>query len=187
MPVGFWNDPAGTRYHQAYFNMYPHVWRHGDWVTVTGRGGMIMHGRSDSTLNRHGVRLGSAEIYEALQSVPQILDALIVGVDEPGGGYWMPLFVVLAGGGHCGHPAEEHGQEGDPEPRIAASCARRHHRGSCPPPHPQRQGLEVPVKRLLQGADPAAVVDPGAVDNPDALAVFTRLGARRRTQKDMDP
>jgi len=186
MPVGFWNDPAGTRYKQAYFNMYPHVWRHGDWVTVTDRGSMIMHGRSDSTLNRHGVRLGSAEIYEALEAIPQILDALIVGVDEPGGGYWMPLFVVLAGEATVDtqlkntvrkairdHASPRH----VPDDIIAVPVL----------PHTRTgKRLEVPVKRLLQGAEPAAVVDPGAVDNPDALTVFPRLGARRRAQKDLD-
>ena len=158
-----------------------------DWVTITDRGSMIMHGRSDSTLNRHGVRLGSAEIYEALQSVPQILDALIVGVDEPGGGYWMPLFVVLADEATVDTPLKntvrkairDHASPRHvPDDIIAVPVLPRTRTG---------KRLEVPVKRLLQGAEPAAVVDPGAVDNPDAMAVFTRLGARRRTQKDMDP
>jgi acetoacetyl-CoA synthetase len=186
MPVRFWNDPAGTRYKSAYFGMYPGVWRHGDWVTVTGRGSVIMHGRSDSTLNRHGVRLGSAEIYDALQSVPQVLDSLIVGIDEPGGGYWMPLFVVLPGKAAVdsqlrdaikkairNHASPRH----VPDDVIAVAALPRTRTG---------KRLEVPVKRLLQGADPAAVVDPGAVDQPDALADFVRIGASRRAQKGID-
>jgi hypothetical protein len=146
---------------------------------AAGGGSMIMHGRSDSTLNRHGVRLGSAEIDEALQSVPQILDALIVGVDEPGGGYWMPLFVVLAGEATVDTPLKntvgkairDHASPRHVPDDIIAVPVLPHTRTG--------KRLEVPVKRLLQGAEPAAVVDPGAVDYPDALAAFTRLGARR--------
>lgn len=183
MPVMFWNDPAGTRYKNAYFDVYPGVWRHGDWVTVTGRGSLIMHGRSDSTLNRHGVRLGSAEIYDALQSVPQVLDSLIVGIDEPGGGYWMPLFVVLADKATVDSQLEDAVRtaiRNRASPRhvpdeIIALPALPHTRTG--------KRLEVPVKRLLQGADPAAVIDPGAVDDPDALAEFVRVGASRRAQE----
>src|SRR6476646_5449140 len=98
MPLGFWNDTDGTRYRDSYFNVYPGIWRHGDWVTITPHGSMIFHGRSDSTLNRHGVRLGSAEIYEAVSGIPQVKDSLILGIDESDGGYWMPLFVVLGPG-----------------------------------------------------------------------------------------
>ena len=97
MPIYFWNDPARIRYEDSYFSVYPGVWRHGDWVTVTEDGSVVMHGRSDSTLNRHGVRLGSAEIYQAVAHLPEIEESLIVGVDEERG-YWMPLFVVLTPG-----------------------------------------------------------------------------------------
>ena len=85
MPIYFWNDPARIRYEDSYFSVYPGVWRHGDWVTVTEDGSVVMHGRSDSTLNRHGVRLGSAEIYQAVAHLPEIEESLIVGVDEERG------------------------------------------------------------------------------------------------------
>ncbi len=98
MPIRFWNDPDGSRYHDSYFDMYPGVWRHGDWITITDHGSVIIHGRSDSTLNRQGVRMGSADIYEAVERLPEIRESLVIGLEEPDGGYWMPLFVHLAEG-----------------------------------------------------------------------------------------
>lgn len=90
MPIRFWNDPDGSRYHDSYFDTYPGVWRHGDWITVTSRGSVVIHGRSDSTLNRQGVRMGSADIYEAVERLPEIKESLVIGVEQPDGGYWMP-------------------------------------------------------------------------------------------------
>jgi acetoacetyl-CoA synthetase len=98
MPVKFWNDDDGQRYHDAYFAQDPSVWTHGDWISRTPRGGYVIHGRSDATLNRDGVRLGSADIYAALQLVPQVQDSVVFGVELPDGGYWMPLFVHLVDG-----------------------------------------------------------------------------------------
>ena len=98
MPIRFWNDPDGSRYHDSYFDTYPGVWRHGDWITLTSRGSVVIHGRSDSTLNRQGVRMGSADIYEAVERLPEIKESLVIGVEQPDGGYWMPLFVHLAPG-----------------------------------------------------------------------------------------
>lgn len=98
MPIRFWNDPDGSRYRESYFEMFPGNWRHGDWITVTSRGSVVIHGRSDSTLNRQGVRMGSADIYEAVERLPEIRESLVIGVEQPDGGYWMPLFVHLAEG-----------------------------------------------------------------------------------------
>ncbi len=98
MPVRFWNDPDGSRYRDSYFSVYPGVWRHGDWITITERGTFEMHGRSDSTLNRHGVRMGSADIYQAVETLPEIVESLVLGIERPDGTYRMPLFVVLAEG-----------------------------------------------------------------------------------------
>ncbi|GDY51263.1 hypothetical protein SVIO_018860 [Streptomyces violaceusniger] len=98
MPVRFWNDPDGSRYRDSYFEMFPGAWRHGDWITLTSRGTVIIHGRSDSTLNRQGVRMGSADIYEAVERLPEIRESLVIGVEQPDGGYWMPLFVHLTPG-----------------------------------------------------------------------------------------
>lgn len=103
MPVHFWDDTDGKRYHGAYFDHEwdaagDVVWRHGDWVTVTDRGSLVIHGRSDATLNRHGIRMGSADIYEVAEGFDEITEAFVLGVDGPDGKYWMPLFVTLAEG-----------------------------------------------------------------------------------------
>lgn len=98
MPLHFWNDPDGSRYRDAYFATWPGIWRHGDWITVTGHGSVIVHGRSDSTLNRNGVRMGSADIYHVVEKLPEVRESLVLGIEYPNGGYWMPLFVVLADG-----------------------------------------------------------------------------------------
>jgi acetoacetyl-CoA synthetase len=183
MPVAFWNDPDGDRYREAYFDTYPGVWRHGDWITITDRGSVIFHGRSDATLNRHGVRLGSAEIYEATEELPQIVEALVAGVDEPGGRYWMPLFVVLADG-----------TELDDTLRTAINAAIRAHASprhvpdeiiAVPAIPHTRTGkkLEVAVKRLLQGADLEQVLNLGATENPEALDMFAALAVERRTKR----
>ena len=119
MPIAFWNDADGTRYRAAYFEMFPEVWRHGDWITITEHGSIVVHGRSDSTLNRHGIRMGSADIYQAVERVPEIAEALVIGAEQPDGGYWMPLFVVLAEGAELTDELQD---------RIKQHRARR----SCP-------------------------------------------------------
>ncbi|MGF0316024.1 acetoacetate--CoA ligase [Nocardia fluminea] len=175
MPVGFWNDPDGSRYRAAYFGTFPGVWRHGDWITRTEHGSVVVHGRSDSTLNRHGIRMGSADIYQAVEQLPEIADALVIGAEQPDGGYWMPLFVVLAKGASL---------TDDLTAGIRAIIRTRTSPRHVPddiiiaPGIPRtRTGkkLEVPVKKILQGADPATVVDPSAVDHPGLLAWYARF------------
>ena len=94
MPIALWNDADGKRYHESYFDMYPGLWRHGDWIRMTARGSCVIEGRSDSTLKRMGVRMGSGGFYRVIETMPEIRESLIVGLDLPGGKYWMPLFVV---------------------------------------------------------------------------------------------
>src|SRR6266849_3039426 len=98
MPLFFWNDPAHQRYQESYFSLYPGIWRHGDWIKITPRGSAIIYGRSDSTINRAGIRIGTSEIYRIIESLPEVLDSLVVGVELPHGRYYMPLFVVLREG-----------------------------------------------------------------------------------------
>ena len=119
MPVMFWNDPDGTRYHDAYFDAYPGIWRHGDFVTITDRGTLVMHGRSDATLNRNGIRMGSADIYEAVEQLPEITEALVIGIDQPDGGYWMPLFVTLEPGSRTRRRVARTDPRHHPHPRLA--------------------------------------------------------------------
>ena len=179
MPLYFWNDPEGRAYRDAYFSTYPGAWRQGDSITITERGTVIIHGRSDSTLNRNGIRLGSAEIYEAVESLAEVEDSLVVGVERADGGYWMPMFVVLAAG------------TDDPDAviaRVRGEIARRTSPRHVPDeivvvpalPHTKTgKKLEVPVKRILQGADPERVSSAGAVDDPEALQWLIRFAQDR--------
>ncbi|GAA0266811.1 acetoacetate--CoA ligase [Streptomyces polychromogenes] len=180
MPLYFWNDPDGTRYRDAYFSSHPGVWRHGDWITLTSHGSVIVHGRSDSTLNRNGVRLGSADIHDVVERLPEIAEALVIGAEEPGGGYWMPLFVVLAAGVTLDDPLREKIKEA-----IRTGASPRHVPDEILEvpgiPHTRTgKKLEFPVKRLLQGAPVEQVVNPAAVDAPDLIAHFAHLATERR-------
>ncbi|WP_263172070.1 acetoacetate--CoA ligase [Streptomyces sp. SCSIO ZS0520] len=181
MPLHFWNDPDGSRYHDSYFDTYPGVWRHGDWITVTSRGSVVIHGRSDSTLNRQGVRMGSADIYEAVERLPEIRESLVLGIEQPDGGYWMPLFVHLAPGARL-----DEALLGRIKQVIREQLSPRHVPDEvievAAVPHTLTgKRLEVPVKRLLQGTPLTKAVNPGSVDNVALLAFYEDL-ARERAQ-----
>jgi acetoacetyl-CoA synthetase len=177
MPVFLWGDDDGSRYRASYFEMYPGIWRHGDWIEITSRGTAIIYGRSDSTINRGGIRMGTAEIYRAASAVPQVLDALVVDLPRPGTDGWMPLFVVL-----------EDGVELDDE--LVAEIKRRI-REQCSPRHVPNEirqikevprtlsgkVLEVPVKRILMGEPPEKAASRDSLANPSSLDYFTELAA----------
>jgi acetoacetyl-CoA synthetase len=187
MPLYFWNDPDGSRYHDAYFAAYPGVWRHGDWITLTSHGSVIVHGRSDATLNRNGVRLGSADIHDVVERLPEITEALVIGAEEPNGGYWMPLFVVLAPGAVLDDSLRDKIRHA-----IRTGASPRHIPDEVLQvpaiPHTRTgKKLEVPVKRLLQGTPAEQVVNPAAVDNPDLIDYYARLGADRRNLRSTGP
>jgi acetoacetyl-CoA synthetase len=155
------------------------VWRHGDWITITDRGSVIVHGRSDSTLNRNGVRMGSADIYRAVEQLPEVVEALVIGAEQPDGGYWMPLFVVLATGSTLDDALADRIRS-----VIRDQASPRHVPDdilAVPSIPHTRTGkkLEVPVKRILQGAPPASVADHRAVDTPEALTWFSGYHVRR--------
>jgi acetoacetyl-CoA synthetase len=178
MPVSFWNDPGGSRYREAYFGTYPGVWRHGDWITITDRCSVVVHGRSDATLNRHGIRMGSADIYHVVEQLDEIAEALVIGVERPAGEYWMPLFVVL----NPGYELDD-ALAGEIRGVIRDGASPRHVPDeiiAVPAIPHTRTGkkLEIPVKRILQGGDPRQVIAAGAVDNPDALHWFSAYQTR---------
>jgi acetoacetyl-CoA synthetase len=183
MPVRFWNDPDGARYRASYFDHYPGIWRHGDWATLTDDGSVVILGRSDSTLNRHGVRIGTAEIYAAIDRLPEIADSLIIGVEEPGGGYWMPLFVTL-------HAATELDQALRTKilDTIRTAASPRHvpdevvQVPAVPRTHTGKK-LEVPIKRIFMGADPATTLNRGSVADPVALDAFVALAGERASRR----
>jgi acetoacetyl-CoA synthetase len=173
MPVALWGDEDGSRYRDSYFDMFPGVWRHGDWIELTERGTAIISGRSDATINRGGIRMGTAEIYRAVLALPEILDALVVDVDG-----WMPLFVVLREGAVLDDELTK---------RIAArvreDCSPRHvpnevHAVAEVPRTLSGKVLEIPVKRILQGTDPAQAASRDSLRNPAALDWFAQFAAQ---------
>jgi acetoacetyl-CoA synthetase len=173
MPLYFWNDPDGARYHDAYFDTFPGVWRHGDWMEVTERGSVIVSGRSDSTLNRNGVRLGSADIYAVVDRLEQLAESLVIGAELGDGGYWLALFVVLAPGATLDDELRR-----QIKAEIAAHASPRHVPDDiiavAAIPHTRTgKKLEVPVKRIIQGHPLDRVVARDAVDDYDALTQFT--------------
>ncbi|MGO9960074.1 MAG: acetoacetate--CoA ligase [Solirubrobacteraceae bacterium] len=181
MPVGFWDDPGDRRYHAAYFEHFPGVWRHGDWIRFTERGSCVITGRSDATLNRGGVRLGTGELYAVLEDVPEIADCLVVHLeDSEGGPGELILFVVLAEGLALGAGLRQ---------RITAALLEALSPRHVPdtieavPAIPQTltaKKLELPVKRILLGARAEDVASRDALADPAALDAFVAFAARRR-------
>jgi acetoacetyl-CoA synthetase len=169
MPLFFWNDPDGERYRDSYFSTWPGVWRHGDWLEVTDRGTCIISGRSDSTLNRGGVRMGTAEFYRVVEGLDEVVDSLVVDVSDPGGEGRLLLFVVLRPGTELGD---------DLQRRIRAvvrtELSPRHvpdriHSIAEVPRTLSGKKLEVPVKRVLAGVPLERAVSEGALANPKAI------------------
>ncbi|HEV8152004.1 MAG TPA: acetoacetate--CoA ligase, partial [Solirubrobacteraceae bacterium] len=177
MPTGFWGDPGGERYRESYFATYPGVWRHGDWIEITERGTAIITGRSDSTINRGGVRMGTSEIYRAVLALDEVLDALVVDVDGR-----VALFVVLAGGAQADDELVRRVAAG-----IREQCSPRHvpdevHAVPEVPRTLSGKLLEVPVKRILMGQDPASAASRESLANPAALDWFVDFAAAERAR-----
>lgn len=169
MPIYFWNDPNGQRYHDAYFTEFPGVWRHGDWIAMSPTGGCVVQGRSDSTINRGGVRMGSADIYGVVEELPEVSTSLVVGVELPQGSYYMPLFVVIADGHRLDSELKSRIRE-----TIRSNISPRHVPDDiieAPSVPTTRTGkrLEIPVKKLLQGRSKSEVVNTTTITTPNDL------------------
>jgi acetoacetyl-CoA synthetase len=188
MPLRFWNDPGGERLREAYFSMYPGVWRHGDWIEITSRGTAIIYGRSDSTINRGGVRMGTSEIYRAVLSLDEIVDALVVDVPRQladggaGAESWMALFVVLRDGAELDDELRQ-----AIALRIREDCSPRHVPDDViaiaeVPRTLSGKVLEVPVKRILAGTPPEQAASRDSLANPAALDWFVDLARERATR-----
>ncbi|MDT3671718.1 MAG: acetoacetate--CoA ligase [Aromatoleum sp.] len=181
MPIGFWNDPGHVRYREAYFEEFPGVWRHGDFFRINGRGGCFVLGRSDATLNRQGVRIGTAEIYRALATLDGVEDALIVNLDLPHNQFFMPLFVKLSAGAHL---------DADLEKRINTLLRKEYTprhvpdriiEVSCIPATLTGKKMEVPVRKILMGLPVEKAVNRNTMGNPQALDFFIHYA---KTQQD---
>jgi acetoacetyl-CoA synthetase len=183
MPLFLWGDEDGSRYSESYFEHYPGVWRHGDWIEITERETAVIYGRSDSTINRSGVRMGTSEIYRAVATVPAVADALVVDLPRPGTEGWMPLFVVLAE-----DAVLDDELEAEIKHRIRERCSPRHvpdeiYSIEAVPRTLSGKVLEIPVKRILMGVPAERAASRGSLANPESLDYFselsTRLGAAR--------
>lgn len=175
MPIYFWNDPEMKRYQSSYFEMFPGIWRHGDWIRITPRNGLIIYGRSDATLNRHGVRIGTAEIYRAVDLVPQIEDSIIINLEKSDGNHYMPLFVVMKDS--VSLTAEI---ENKIKSVLKTEYSPRHVPDEivvCPeiPFTISGKKMEAPLKRILMGMDIDKAINRDAMRNPESIDFFIRF------------
>jgi len=183
MPVFFWGDDDGVRYQDSYFGKFPRVWAQGDWITETPNGGFVVHGRSDATLNRGGVRLGSADIYAALQHVPEVKESLVIGLEQADGGYYMPLFVTLEPG--CALTEKLTDKINGMIRRLTSA---RHVPDeiiltpAVPVTHALKK-IEVPIKKLFSGHSPELAVNRGSLANPEAVDWFVDRARRYLAQQ----
>lgn len=178
MPLFFWNDPAMQRYKESYFSVYPGVWRHGDWIRITPHGSAVIYGRSDSTINRGGIRMGSSEIYRVVEGLPEVLDSLIVGVELPHGRYYMPLFVVLRDG-----VVLDDALKAKIKQSLRTSISPHHVPDEIlaineVPRTLSGKKLEVPIKKLMLGMPMEKAVSMDALSNPSALRPFEEIAQR---------
>ena len=181
MPIGFWGDTDGSKYRAAYFETYPGVWRHGDWITIDEDGSCVITGRSDATLNRGGVRIGTSEIYRVVEAVDGVNDSLIVHLEDPDGG-------GAGCAGACSSPSPTACDSMTSSIRSSVRCAT-----TCPlatyptkstqlpsiPTTLSGKKLELPVKKILRGADPDSVASRGALKNPESLDAVAEIARNR--------
>jgi len=180
MPVFFWGDPGGRRYRESYFDTFPGAWRHGDWIRFTPRRSSVIYGRSDSTINRFGIRMGTAEIYRVVEALPEVRDSLVVDLEYLGRPSFMPLFVVLQAGATLDDALRERIRA-----QIRTKASARHVPDDVVqvdeiPRTLSGKKMEVPVRKLLLGAPADKVASPDAMQNPDSLRFFVRYADGRR-------
>lgn len=179
MPLYFWNDDDSRRYEESYFSVFPGVWRHGDWIKINERGGCVIYGRSDATINRQGVRMGTAEIYRVVEQFPQIADALVIDTESLQGASYMALFLVMRE-----HETLDDALKDDIRKRLRADLSPRHVPDEILavdqiPYTLSGKKMEIPVRAILLGEDPQDAVNLGAMRNPQAIEFFVDFAERR--------
>ncbi len=179
MPLYFWGDPDNQRYLDSYFDMYPGVWRHGDWIRITPRGGAIIYGRSDATINRHGIRMGTAELYRAVEALPEVLDSLVVDLEYLGRESYMPLFVVLREGLVLDAALRASIKQSIREALSARHVPNEVFQVSAIPRTLSGKKMELPVKKLLMGTPAEQVFKLDAMANADCVAWFAEFALKR--------
>ncbi len=190
MPLYFWNDEGGARYRESYFDTFPGgngkpaVWRHGDWIRLvphpeSGSVGAVIYGRSDATINRHGIRMGTAELYRAVEALPEVLDSLVVDLEYLGRESWMPLFVVLREGVVLDDALKQRLKQAIREALSARHVPNEVFQVAAVPRTLSGKKMELPVKKLLMGADPAQVLNRDAMANADSIGWFVAFARQR--------
>lgn len=182
MPLCFWNDEGHKRYRESYFDMYPGIWRHGDWIKITRRGSAQIYGRSDSTINRHGVRMGTSEMYRVVEELPEVMDSLVLDLEVLGGAPYMPLFVVLKQDVELSNELKRKITE-----KIRRALSPRHVPDEvfAIPEVPRTlngKKMEVPIKKILTGIPPEKAVNPDSMRNPESIKHFVGLVGSLGTQ-----
>ncbi len=183
MPLYFWNDPGDRRYRDSYFDMFPGIWRHGDWIRITPAGGAVIYGRSDATINRHGIRMGTSELYRAVEALPEVLDSLVVDMEYLGRESWMPLFVVLREGLVLDAALTQRLKAA-----VRAALSPRHvpdeiFQVPAVPRTLSGKKMELPVKKLLMGAAPEKVLNRDAMANAACVDWYVDFAARRQVHE----
>jgi acetoacetyl-CoA synthetase len=185
MPLFFWGDTSGQRYRDSYFDTYPAtathpaVWRHGDWIRITPGGGAIIYGRSDATINRHGIRMGTAELYRAVEALPEVVDSLVIDLEYLGRDSWMPLFVVLRDGLSLDAALVQQLRQVIREALSARHVPDEIFQVTAVPRTLSGKKMELPVKKLMLGAAADSVMKPDAMANADCVPWFAELARRR--------
>ncbi len=180
MPLFFWNDPGNRRYLDSYFDHYPGLWRHGDWIRITPRGGAVIYGRSDATINRHGIRMGTSELYRVVEEFDEVLDSLVVDLEYLGRESYMPLFVVLSEGLALDASLTQRLCD-----KLRTQLSARHvpNEVIAVPEIPRTltgKKMELPIKKLLLGAEIGKIANPDAMSNPSSLQWYADFAARRQ-------
>jgi acetoacetyl-CoA synthetase len=180
MPLRFWNDPGDARYIETYFEMYPGLWRHGDWIRIGPDGSCVIYGRSDATINRHGVRMGTSEFYRVIEALPRVKDSLVVDVPSAGGASEIIVFVVIGDEDEL-----DDGLISEIRAGIRSGCTPRHvpdliRRVAGVPRNLTGKKLEVPVGRILMGADPGTVVKADQLNDQEVLTQYIAFARERR-------
>jgi acetoacetyl-CoA synthetase len=186
MPLFFWNDPDGKRYRESYFEFYPGIWRHGDWCKITPRGGVVISGRSDATINRMGIRMGTSELYRAVESIPEVLDSLVVDLEVLGYESYMPLFVVLAPGVTLDEELTARIKKA-----IRDTLSPRHVPDEvfAVPDVPRTlsgKKMELPIKKILLGTPIERAANRDSMSNPSVLKDYVEIAQKIQHLKKKD-